>query len=99
MRRGTSRRYAAVQGVQRFLTEYEQTVLESEQVYDSIAYLHYQPYSRFTPEEYLPRRMIQDPIQYLASLGHLGFYDLLVSAGYQPRFFDLEQVTEEQLAG
>ncbi|HEY7125535.1 MAG TPA: alpha-amylase family protein [Ktedonobacterales bacterium] len=91
-------RYAAVQGVQRFLAEHEQAVLQSEQVWDSIAYLHYQPYARFTPEEYLPRRVIQDPVQYLASLGHFGFYDLLVSAGYQPRFFDLEQVTDAQLA-
>jgi hypothetical protein len=91
-------RYAAVQGVQRFLAEYEQAVLGSEEAYDSIAYLHYQPYSRFTPEEYLPRRVMQDPVQYMASLGHLGFYDLLVSAGYQPCFFDLEQVTDEELA-
>lgn len=91
-------RYGAVQGVQRFLAEHEQAVLASEQVYDAIAYLHYQPYARFTPEEYLPRRVIQDPVQYLASLGHLGFYDVLVSAGYQPRFFDLEQVTDEELA-
>jgi hypothetical protein len=92
-------RYAAVQGVQRFLAEYEQVVLASEQVYDAIAYLHYPPYTRFTPEEYLPRRVIQDPLQCMALLGHLGFYDLLVSAGYQPRFFDLEQVTDEELAG
>jgi hypothetical protein len=91
-------RYDAVHGVQHFLAKYEQMVLRSEETCDSIAYLHYQPYSRFTIDEYLPRRLIQDPLQFIASMGHFGFYDVLVSAGYQPRFFDLEQVTDEQLA-
>jgi hypothetical protein len=38
-------------------------------------------------------------LPFFATLGHAGFYALLVSAGYQPRFFDLEQVTDAQLAG
>ena len=91
-------RYTAVRGVQDFLSTHEAQVLQSEEMTDSIAYLHYQPYSRFLPEDYLPRQIVQNPIRFLAGMGHLGFYDLLVSAGYQPRFFDLEQVTDEQLA-
>ncbi len=91
-------RYAAVRGVQEFLSAHESQILQSEEMTDAIAYLHYQPYSRFLPEDYLPRRIVQNPIRFLAGMGHLGFYDLLVSAGYQPRFFDLEQVTDEQLA-
>ncbi len=91
-------RYYAVQGVHDFLQAHEQQVLQSEETWDDIAYLHYQPYTRFLPEEYLPRQAVQDPLQFLAGMGLVGFYDLLVSAGYQPRFFDLEQVTDDQLA-
>lgn len=92
-------RYEAVRGVQAFLQTHEQLVLQSEKTCDAIAYLHYQPSARFLPEDYLPRQIAPDPIQFLAGLGHFGFYDLLVSVGYQPRFFDLEQATDEQLAG
>jgi hypothetical protein len=91
-------RYEAVRGVQGFLQTHERLVLHSEQSCDPIAYLHYQPSARFLPEDYLPRRIAPDPLQFLAGLGHFGFSDLLVNAGYQPRFFDLEQVTDEQLA-
>ncbi len=89
--------YKVVRGVQQFLEQNEQAILQSTAGYDSIAYLHYQPYSRLTREDYLPRWGIQKPWPFLAALGAFGFYALLVSAGYQPRFVDLEQVTDEQL--
>jgi hypothetical protein len=91
-------RYEAVRGVQDFLARHEQLILQSTETYDSIAYLHYQPYSRLTRDEYSARRGAQQPMLFFASLGFSGFYDLLLSAGYQPRFFDLEQMTDEQLA-
>jgi len=91
-------RYEAVRGAQAFLAQYEPMILQSSETYDSIAYLHYQPYSRFTVDEYLPWRTIQNPLPFFAAMGSFGFYDLLLTAGYQPRFFDLEQVSDEQLA-
>jgi Glycosyl hydrolases family 35 len=91
-------RYEVVRGVQQFLAQHERAILQSTESSDAIAYLHYQPYSRLTIDEYVPRREVQRPLPFVASLGLVGFYDLLVSAGYQPRFFDLEQVTDEQLA-
>ncbi|HLV98128.1 MAG TPA: beta-galactosidase [Ktedonobacterales bacterium] len=91
-------RYATVRGVQEFLARHEQLILQSTEAHDSIAYLHYQPYSRLTIDEYSARRNDLESMPFFASLGMFGFYDLLVSAGYQPRFFDLEQVTDEQLA-
>jgi hypothetical protein len=91
-------RYEAVRGVQQFLAQQEHLLLQSAEACDSIAYLHYQPYSRVTIDEYRPRRAMRNPLPVFAALGSFGFYALLVSAGYQPRFFDLEQVTDEQLA-
>ncbi len=91
-------RYAAVRGVQDFLARHEQLIVQSTEAHDSIAYLHYQPYSRLSIDEYSARTGAQEPMPFFASLGLSGFYDLLVSAGYQPRFFDLEGVTDEQLA-
>lgn len=91
-------RYEAVRGVQDFLARHEQALLQSTEIGDSIAYLHYQPYSRLTIDDYLPGQRVQHPLPFFAGLGSFGFYSLLVSAGYQPRFFDLEQVTDEQLA-
>ncbi len=91
-------RYEVVRGVQQFLAQHEQTLLQSTESYDSIAYLHYQPYSRLTIDDYLPRWGVQHPMPVFAALGAFGFYAVLLSAGYQPRFFDLEQVTDEQLA-
>ncbi len=92
-------RYDAVRGVQDFLARHEQALLDSTENCDSIAYLHYQPYSRVTIDDHWPGQSAQHPLPLLSSLGSFGFYDLLVSAGYQPRFFDLEQATDEQLAG
>ena len=91
-------RFEAVQSVQTFLQAHESLVLHSEETRDALAYLHYQPSTRFLPEDYLPQQSAPDPLQFLAGLGHFGFYDLLVSAGYQPRFFDLEQVSDEEMA-
>ncbi|HEY7347110.1 MAG TPA: alpha-amylase family protein [Ktedonobacterales bacterium] len=91
-------RYEAVRGVQQFLAQHEQMILQSTESSDAIAYLHYQPYSRLTKDEYLPRWGVQRPLPFFATLGSFGFYDLLLSAGYQPRFFDLEQAPDEQLA-
>ncbi|HEU5367922.1 MAG TPA: alpha-amylase family protein [Ktedonobacterales bacterium] len=91
-------RCAAVRDVQDFLARHEQMLLRSAETHDSIAFLHHQPYTRFTLDEYLPRRSIQNPLRFFAALGSFGFYDLLVSAGYQPRFLDLDQVTDAQLA-
>ncbi len=92
-------RYVAVRGVQQFLAQHESLLLRSEETWDSIAYLHYQPYTRLTLDDYVFRRALQNPLPFFAALGHVGFYALLVSAGYQPRFFDLEQVADDQLAG
>ncbi len=93
-------RYAAVRDVQDFLARHEQMLLQSAGAYDSIAYLHYQPYSRLILEDYLHGRIRDtlNPLEVLAWMGFSGFYDLLVSAGYQPRFFDLECMTDAQLA-
>jgi hypothetical protein len=93
-------RYGAVRGVQQFLAQNEQALLQSTEACDSIAYLHYQPYSRVILEDYLnsSSRDILNPMSVLAWMGSFGFYGLLASAGYQPRFFDLEQVTDKQLA-
>ncbi|HEY7356109.1 MAG TPA: hypothetical protein VH590_06565, partial [Ktedonobacterales bacterium] len=90
--------YEAVRGVQDFLARYEPMLLQSIETHDSIAYLHYQPYSRLTIDEYSARRGAPEPAPFLAWRGSSGFYDLLVSAGYQPRFLDLEQATDAQLA-
>lgn len=91
-------RLRAVARMHSFLAEHERDLCLSEATYDPILYLTYQPYARLMPGDYLPGGLLPDPLLYLESLGLQGFYDVLLLAGFLPRFADLEMVSDEELA-
>ncbi|WIG57748.1 MAG: Beta-galactosidase [Ktedonobacterales bacterium] len=91
-------RLKAVASIHDFLAAHETSLLESAPCYSDALYLTYQPYARLMPGDYLPGQFLPDPLLYLESLGLMGCYDLLLTAGYLPRFTDLQRVTDDELA-
>ncbi|MFI5272456.1 MAG: beta-galactosidase [Ktedonobacterales bacterium] len=91
-------RLAAVAALHGFLAEHEQEVLAAQACYDDVLYLTYQPYARLMPGNYLPGQRLPDPLLYLEALGLQGLYDVLLTAGFLPRFADAQAIDDEQLA-
>lgn len=91
-------RLRAVARMHELLAAHEAELLASEAVYDDVLYLTYQPYARLLPDDYLPGQLLPDPLRYLEAFGLHGFYDVLLTAGYLPRFADLGTVRDAELA-
>jgi hypothetical protein len=93
-------RLEVVARLQTFVARHEAELTASTEVYDPIAYLEYQPYTRITPETCFPVPLpgLIEPLQYFASFAMAGFHALLQTAGYNVPFVDLETTTPEALA-
>jgi hypothetical protein len=92
-----SHRLDAVASIHAWIREHEAQIVASQPIASDILYVAYQPYARLMPGEYLPGQLLPDPLLYLEKLGLDGWYDLLLTAGYAPRYVDLQHVTLEQL--
>lgn len=95
----TTARYEAVARMHALLAAHEAEMLDAAACYDDILYLTYQPYARLMPGDYLPGQRLPDPLLYLEVFGLQGFYDVLLTAGYLPRFADAQRVDDSELAG
>ncbi len=91
-------RLEAVARLQAFIAAHEEELTASVEVHDSIAWLDYQPYTRFGPEDFLPGGL-PDPHRSFTRRALDGFHALLLTCGYNPVRFDLQSVDESALAG
>lgn len=88
-------RYEAVERIHSFLANRQRDLVHAEPEYDSVAFLYYQPYTRFQPSEYFFSQALPDPMKYLAFLGYHGLYAAMATAGVSPRIIDLAEGIEQ----
>ncbi|HEX2185299.1 MAG TPA: beta-galactosidase [Chloroflexota bacterium] len=91
----------AMAALQAVLDRHSEELTASVEAHDAIAYLDYQRYSRYTPEDFLSPGAVPapvaDPFARAAKRARLGLHALLLTCGYNPPLVELQAVTDEQL--
>lgn len=90
-------RYQVVSKIERLIADHEQTLLASHEIHDPIGFASYYPSRRLIPPAFVLRQALNNPAWFAALLGQAGWHGLLLTAGYTPRFFDLESISQSEL--